>query len=118
MKEFVSLPFAARHFLKLGNSSFIEVPISYFSPIGLYKLFLDAGFQQNHIVNTFPIDMLLLCGLNYRADPKIGREAHLMRCQFESNFINAHGLQGLIELYQVICACGIGREIIGVFAKP
>jgi len=92
--------------------------ISYFSPIGLSKLFVDAGFQQNHIINTFPIDMLLLCGLNYRADPKIGREAHLMRCQFELNFINAHGLQGLIELYRGFCACGIGREIIGVFVKP
>ncbi len=91
--------------------------ISYFSPKGLKKLCGDVGFNCLDLLTTFPIDMFLLCGLNYRENPKLGREAHKMRTLFEKNYVNANGLDGLLEIYRNFAKSNIGREIIIVLSK-
>lgn len=91
--------------------------ISYFSPIGLKNLCEDVGFKCLDLLTTFPIDMFLLCGINYRNDPKLGREAHKMRTLFEKNYINTHGLNGLLKIYRNFAVSNIGREIIIVLNK-
>lgn len=91
--------------------------ISYFSPTGLRRLCESIGFKCDEVVTTFPIDMFLLCGLNYREDQTLGRKAHLMRTLFEQNYINTHGLDGLLDLYKNFSNANIGREIIMVLVK-
>lgn len=91
--------------------------ISYFSPLGLKNLCEEVGFKCEEMVTTFPIDMFLLCGLNYRTEPNLGRKAHVMRTLFEKNYINTHGLEGLLNLYKNFANANIGREIIIVLLK-
>lgn len=91
--------------------------ISYFSPTGLKKLCEDVGFNCLDLITTFPIDMFLLCGLNYRKDPNLGREAHIMRTLFEKNYVNTHGIEGLINLYRNFALNNIGRELIILLEK-
>lgn len=91
--------------------------ISYFSPQGLRKLCQDIGFNCLNLLTTFPIDMFLLCGLNYRKEPNLGRDAHKMRTLFEKNYVNTHGLNGLINLYRNFAMNNIGREIVILLKK-
>lgn len=91
--------------------------ISYFSPLGLKNLCESLGFKCIEMITTFPIDMFLLCGLNYREEPNLGRKAHVMRTLFEKNYINTHGLEGLLDLYRNFANANIGREIIIVLSK-
>ena len=91
--------------------------ISYFSPSGLRSLCEEIGFKCDEMITTFPIDMFLLCGLNYREDPTVGRQVHTMRTLFEQNYINTHGLDGLVDLYKNFSNSNIGREIIIVLVK-
>ena len=87
------------------------------TPIGLKNLCEDVGFKCLDLLTTFPIDMFLLCGLNYRNDPSLGREAHKMRTLFEKNYTNTHGLNGLLKIYRNFALSNIGREIIIVLNK-
>ena len=91
--------------------------ISYFSPLGLRNLCEGSGFKCDQIVTTFPIDMFLLCGINYREESNLGRKAHSMRTLFEQNYINTHGIEGLLNLYKNFANANIGREIIIVLSK-
>ena len=61
--------------------------------------------------------MFLLCGLNYREDPSLGREAHKMRTLFEKNYISTHGLDKLLDIYRNFAQANIGREIIIILSK-
>jgi SAM-dependent methyltransferase len=88
--------------------------VSYFSPTSLSSCIKSAGLVVKDLVTTFPIDMFLIAGLNYRNDPMLGRKAHEMRLLFETNYCNANGLDSLIHLYRTFATAGIGREIIAV----
>jgi len=91
--------------------------ISYFSPEGISELTTSIGFKVIDLITTFPIDMLLLSGINYRAQPELGRQAHSMRLNFEVRYIKSNGLTALIDLYRNFAAAGIGREIIILVEK-
>lgn len=86
--------------------------VSYFSPAGLATSVENAGLKVLDIITTFPIDMYLISGIDYRSNPKLGREAHKMRTTFESNFVASNGLDSLIDLYRNFSRAGIGREIV------
>jgi hypothetical protein len=92
--------------------------ISYFSPNGLKNFAEEIGFKFRDILTTFPVDMFLLCGLNYRDDPALGRIAHQMRLLFEQNFVATHGIGRLIDVYKNFCRAGIGREVIILLECP
>lgn len=91
--------------------------ISYFTPDGLSNFAKDIGFKVVDQITTFPIDMLLISGLNYRKEPSLGRTAHEYRVRFENNYVKTHGVGGLIHLYRHLSRAGIGREIIIVLER-
>lgn len=88
--------------------------VSFFTPSSLKSCVESVGLKVVDLVTTFPIDMFLISGLNYRAEPSLGRKAHQMRTQFESNYVKANGLDALIHLYRTFAIGGIGREIVAV----
>tara|TARA_B100001939_G_scaffold159287_1_gene137613 strand:+ start:109 stop:996 length:888 start_codon:yes stop_codon:yes gene_type:complete len=92
--------------------------ISYFTPSSLASLCNHIGFNIDDLITTFPIDLFLLSGINYRNDPSQGRVAHNMRLTFEKNYSASHGLSGLLSLYRHFAHAGIGREIVIVLSKP
>lgn len=92
--------------------------ITYFNPSSLSLLCKNIGFSVSDLITTFPIDLFLLSGLNYRKDNTLGRKAHEMRLTFEINYTATHGLTGLIALYRNFAASSIGREIIISLVKP
>lgn len=92
--------------------------VSYFTPASLSACVKSAGLIVSDMITTFPIDMFLICGFNYRDSPKLGREAHNMRTLFEANYSKANGLDGLINLYRNFSNAGIGREIVAIVESP
>ena len=91
--------------------------ISYYNPKSLSKICTSIGFRVIDIITTFPIDLFLLSGINYRKEPALGRKAHEMRLDFETKYVATHGIDRLIELYRHFAASGIGREIIILLVK-
>jgi SAM-dependent methyltransferase len=92
--------------------------VSYFTPTSLISCVETSGLIVSDLITTFPIDMFLIAGLNYRTDPALGRQAHNMRLAFETNYSSANGLEALIQLYRSFAAAGIGREIIAIVQVP
>jgi len=91
--------------------------ISYFQPDGIVELLTSIGFKVMDLIATFPIDLFLLSGINYRNEPALGRQAHEMRLNFEFNYVQTHGIKGLINLYRHFAQAGIGRELVIVVSK-
>jgi SAM-dependent methyltransferase len=92
--------------------------VSYFTPKSLRSCVESVGFEVVDLITTFPIDMFLISGMNYRIEPALGRSAHQMRTEFEANFVKANGLGSLIHLYRSFATGGIGREIVAVVQLP
>lgn len=92
--------------------------ISYFTPSSLKQVIMESGLIVEDLITTFPIDMFLIAGINYRKNPSDGRKAHSMRTLFEDNYAKTHGIEGLIALYRHFAEAGIGREIVAIIKAP
>ena len=88
------------------------IHISYFSPSSLKRLLEDCGFKRIETFCTFPLDMFLLMKRDYIGDPKLGRQAHLDRLEFEKSFSETNNTDKLKEIYRAFSKAEIGREII------
>ena len=56
--------------------------------------------------------MFLLMKRDYIGDPKLGRQAHLDRLEFEKSFSQTNNTDKLKEIYRAFSKAEIGREII------
>lgn len=80
------------------------------------RRFVDAqGFDVVHEEAQFPIEMFLLMGMDYRKQPELGRQAHLMRCAFEDSFADDMGT--LSRFYASLIGGGFGRDYVAVLRK-
>lgn len=92
--------------------------INYFTPDTLKTCLQDSGFVDIELSTTFPIDLFLLMGDDYTADPPLGRACHGKRKALE--FALAHSGRNELRkaLYASLIQLGIGREIVIYGKKP
>lgn len=96
----------------VGGSWFVQsVHRNYFTPATLRNLLKSVGLKVTWEGATFPVELFVLSGQDYRQDDNIGKEAHNFRLNFERR-------PGAFALYKMLYdALGIGRELVFVAEK-
>ena len=99
---------------KLKTRHFISpVHANYFQPITLASLLSNTGFEVIHQSATFPMDLPLLLGYDYRGNDQKGRKVHRARLHFEK-LLGTNAFRLYKKLFDW---WGWGREIIMVARK-
>jgi SAM-dependent methyltransferase len=102
----------AKDFLDISDWWFIPPEhINYFNVKSLSALFERCNLEIIDLKVTFPIDIFLLMGENYIGNPKIGKQSHLKRKNFEKALFDSNNSKLKDELYESFKRLGIGREI-------
>jgi hypothetical protein len=86
--------------------------INYFDLASLSRLLEHHGLRVFQAQATFPMELFLLFGSNYVADPELGSRCHAQRKSFEL----AISPELRRRLYRSFAELGIGRDCV-VFAK-
>jgi len=99
---------------RVGGSWFVSKHhLNYFNPVTLRSLLYEAGFDVVFESVTFPMELFLAIGLDYRKHPKLGGQCHTLRLRFEKLFGNK-----IFVLYQKLYRkYGWGRELVFVAEK-
>ncbi len=79
--------------------------INYFSFQSLTRLLDESGFRQRDAFADFPMEMFLLMGDDYVADPAVGRACHERRVRFEMSL----STDVRRTLYRALATAGMGR---------
>lgn len=101
----------------LGASSWwICAPdhINYFNVETLRGFLGRCGMHVEHEMTDFPMEMFLLMGENYVANPSAGASAHGKRVQFELSLPSTLRR----KLYAALAQAGAGRNIMTFARKP
>jgi hypothetical protein len=102
---------------ELGYPSWWVAPpehLNYFSQDTLGSLLNQRDFTELSWSTQFPIDMLLLAGIDYVSDKSLGRLSHKARVRFEMSLQSSGKRQLLSNLYASLVGLGLGRELIAV----
>jgi hypothetical protein len=99
---------------RVGGNWFISpVHCNYFTPDSLSGILQSLGLKIVHKSSTFPMELFILLGFDYRGNDVKGRKAHNFRMKFEKMFGVAS-----FKLYKLLFdKYGWGREIIMVAEK-
>ena len=99
---------------EVGGYGFISpVHINYFTPEALYGLLESCGFRVTETAATFPMELFILTGYDYRGNDKLGKACHTLRLRLEKLFGKR-----IFRLYQwLFHKFGWGRELIFVAEK-
>ena len=90
-----------------------KVHINYFNPVGLRNVMQEAGMKVIHESATFPMELFILAGMDYRKNDELGKKLHAARLRFEQTFgKNAFRLYNYLYKKH-----GWGRELIFVGSK-
>lgn len=89
------------------------VHINYFTGMSLKALLHQAGLKVVDVGATFPMELFILFGLDYRGDDKLGRECHRARLTFDRLF----GPMAYWLYRRFYRQWGWGRELIMVAEK-
>lgn len=108
------IPFLANRMVSRKNW-WIAAPehINYFDFHSLEKLLQLLGYEVLAKTADFPMELFLLMGENYVDSPKIGKECHHKRIEFERNISK----ELRRELYESLAQLGLGRECT-IYARP
>lgn len=92
----------------------IAVPhhLNYFDFDSLADLIEGTGFEIVGRTTSFPIDLFLLMGVDYVAEPALGRDCHLKRVALEISMEKAGETAARQRLYRAFADAGFGREAI------
>lgn len=108
-------PFQRKHMQVNDDVPWFVCPpehLNYWTVDQAKKFVERCGFVAVHEEAQFPIDIFLLMDMNYRADPSLGRKAHLMRCAFEDSF---HDDMDMLSLfYEKLLDANVGRDYVAV----
>ena len=96
-----------------GNHFVSNVHINYFNPEGLRRVMRDAGLSVVHESATFPMELFVLAGIDYRNNDALGRKVHMARLRFEKS-VGKKAFRLYEYLYKKY---GWGRELIFVGSK-
>ena len=91
--------------------------INYFTFDSLEKLMTKTGLVPFARSTNFPMEFHLLFGDDYRSDPKLGRQLHQKRKNFDLS-LDAHQPETRRALYHQLAAVGLGRLAIVYGQKP
>jgi len=94
---------------RVGGSWFVSRwHWNYFTPRTLTRLFFRLGYDATYRGASFPMELFILAGLDYRDDPELGRKCHLRRLRLEQ----ALGWR-VFRVYSLLHRLlGWGREMI------
>lgn len=87
--------------------------LNYWSKASLSAMLKSCGFSAASWTSQFPIDLALIAGANYVADPGLGRQIHLFRVALETKLARADPSL-LRSLYTSLLNHGVGRELVVV----
>jgi len=87
--------------------------LNYFNFASLASLLERHGFDVNARTTSFPMEQFLLMGMNYVADPQLGRACHKQRKAFDLALDN----EARRAYYQALAAAGFGREAVVIGTK-
>lgn len=85
--------------------------INYFTVGSLSNFLEKEGFVVEERSTSFPIDIFLLMGDNYVADPALGKPAHARRTAFEAVLEQAGMGELRNKLYKAFADLDLGRQI-------
>ena len=85
--------------------------INYFTFDSLHNLLEKIGFQEVYRITNFPLEFLLVSGINYYASEEAKKKVGPIVRNFESSFKNT-GREGLLKkYYETLSQLGFGRSI-------
>lgn len=87
--------------------------ISYFNLPTLQKFLQAHGFRVKFQTVDFPMELLLMMGVDYVNNPSLGKVAHLMRCQMEMSLPR----ELRQKLLQAFASAGLGRNVTVIAQK-
>lgn len=90
--------------------------ISYFDTRSLSGLLERCGFEVVQSLATFPMELFLLMGDDYRADRSLGRICHQRRMHFEKQINEAGFTEAWIRMSEGWARAGVGRSTL-LFAR-
>ena len=91
--------------------------LNYFDFESLGRLVSRAGFYVAERSTSFPMELFLLMGLNYTADPALGRACHDQRKRFDMALETSGFRETRRAFYRALAAAGIGREAVVIAIK-
>jgi SAM-dependent methyltransferase len=103
-------------FNKLQDGNHFIVPpwhINYFSKESLAELFYRTGFTIEDVQTSFPMELFIYMGLDYRGNDELGREVHRWRMRMEKELPK----RARQDLYKAFCDVGIGRDLMMIGRK-
>lgn len=86
--------------------------LNYFTPPTLRATLEGCGFHVHRVETTFPLELFLLMGDKYIADPALGRDCHRRRVDFELNLRKLGRADLLRNMYRALATVNVGRSII------
>lgn len=92
--------------------------LNYFDFSSLSGVLEQLGFALRERQTSFPMEMFLLMGENYTADPALGRDCHSRRKRFDLALAETGLNQVRQHFYRVLADAGIGREAIIFAVRP
>ena len=96
---------------RIGHFHWVsKVHCNYFTPTSLTNLLEGLGMRVIHKSATFPMELFILAGIDYRNNDVLGKRVHKIRLNFEKQF----GVSAF-RLYKLLFdKFGWGRELIFV----
>ncbi|MDU2240906.1 MAG: class I SAM-dependent methyltransferase [Paenibacillus sp.] len=90
--------------------------INYFSFSDLSELLSRNGFRVVYKTTTFPVDFLLLYGINYYRDEEDRKKVQPFISNFQNSFLKTGRKELLDQFYESLAELGFGRSIV-IFAQ-
>ncbi len=91
--------------------------LSYFDESSLRSIGVATGYQVQHLIGDFPIDMFLYHpGSNYIVNKSLGPAAHRARVQLE-NILSERPIQEINDFYEAMARVGLGRDLTAFFSR-
>lgn len=85
--------------------------INYFSFSSLNSLLSKCGFKEVYRTTNFPLEFLLLGGMNYYTDEEQQKKVGPFIQQFEQAFAKAGKWEKLLQLYGALAHLELGRSV-------
>jgi SAM-dependent methyltransferase len=92
--------------------------LNYFDFNSLESLLQRLDFKIAERTTSFPMELFLLMGENYTADPTLGRDCHSKRKRFDMALEAAGSGQARRNFYRALAQAGLGREAAVIAIKP
>lgn len=91
--------------------------VNYFNFASLNRLLSRCGFQEVHRTTNFPLEFLLLGGIDYYREADDQRKVNPIVTHFQQAFIKTGRRDLLDKLYEALAQLGMGRAVFMIAKK-